>query len=254
MIKLLHGDCLELMQDLGENSIDLVLTDPPYGTTACKWDSIIPLDKMWKLLHEPKKDNVPVVLFGIEPFSSYLRMSNIDQFKYDWIWHKNMVSGVAQAKNKPITTHELIHVFSEGATVHASQTARRVPYNPQGLIEINKTMKNHTHDQIKAGGIGQRPSHKKTYVQTHTNYPKSILYFDCVNRSDSLHPTQKPVALMEYLISTYTNEGDTVLDFCMGSGTTGIACKNLNRNFIGIEKDEEYFKIAKDRIENHQVD
>jgi len=244
MIKLILGDCLDKMKEIPDNSIDLVLTDPPYGTTKCKWDSIIPFDEMWNQLNRVSKSNIAIILFGFEPFSSALRMSNIKNYKYDWIWKKNMVSGVAQAKNKPITTHENIIIFSEGVTVHAIQTNRRMPYNPQGLIKCNKTLKNHKHAHIKAGGIGQRPGHKITYKQEWTNYPKTVLDFNC---DRGMHPTQKPVELMEYLIKTYSNKGDTVLDFAMGSGTTGVACKNLNRNFIGIEIEEKYFKIAQER-------
>ena len=247
MIELYKGDCLEVMDELIAKGVvvDAIITDPPYGTTACKWDSVIPFDAMWERLNKLIKPNGAIVLFGSEPFSSALRMSNIKNYKYDWIWAKNMVSGVAQAKNKPITTHELIHVFSEGATVHASQSKRRMPYFPQDLLKINKSMKSHKHNHIKAGGIAQRPSHKTEYLQENTNYPKTILNFNCERGN---HPTQKPVALMEYLIKTYTNEGELVLDFTMGSGTTGVARKNLDRNFIGIEMDETYFNIAKDRI------
>jgi site-specific DNA-methyltransferase (adenine-specific) len=234
------------MKKIPKESIDLVLTDPPYGTTACKWDSIIPFDKMWKQLKRIIKKNGAIVLFGSEPFSSALRMSNIKYYKYDWVWYKNKVSGVAHAKNKPITTHELIHVFSEGVTVHANQTTRKMPYFPQGIIACNKIIKNTKHKSTKAGGINQRPSHKSTYIQESTNYPKSILNFECEQKG--IHPTQKPVKLMEYLIKTYTLENETVMDFTMGSGTTGVACMNMKRNFIGIEKDKEYFQIAKERI------
>ena len=206
---------------------------------------MIDLPLMWEQLKRVIKPYGAIVLFGAEPFSSFLRTSNIKNYKYDWIWEKNMVSGVAQAKNKPITTHEIIHVFSDGVTVHASQTRKRMPYNPQGLIKINKVMKNHKHDHVKAGGIGQRPSHKSSYTQENTNYPRSILKF---KSERGQHPTQKPVALMEYLIKTYTNEGETVLDFTMGSGTTGVACANLDRKFIGIELDKGYFDIGVDRL------
>jgi site-specific DNA-methyltransferase (adenine-specific) len=243
----MKGDCLELMKDIPDGSVDLILTDPPYGTTACKWDSIIDLPLMWEQLKRIIKPNGAIVLFGGEPFSTALRMSNIKNYKYDWVWEKNMVSGVAQAKNKPITTHENIIVFSDGVTVHASQSKKRMPYFPQGLVPLNKEMKNRKHDHIKAGGIGQRPSHKEVYVQENTNYPRSVLRFKCER---GLHPTQKPVELLEYLVKTYTNENETVLDFTMGSGSTGVAAKNLDRSFIGIEMDEGYFKIAKDRIDN----
>jgi site-specific DNA-methyltransferase (adenine-specific) len=245
---LYNGEALEVMDKLIAEGItvDAIITDPPYGTTACKWDSVIDFEEMWERLNKLIKPNGAIVLFGSEPFSSALRMSNIKNYKYDWVWYKNMVSGVAQAKNKPITTHELIHIFSDGVTVHASQSKKRMPYFPQGLVKLNKVMKNHKHDHIKAGGIGQRPSHKDEYIQENTNYPKTILDFKCER---GLHPTQKPVALMEYMIKTYTNENELVLDFTMGSGTTGVACKNTNRKFIGIELDKDYFNIAKDRIE-----
>ena len=247
MIELIQGDCLEKMKDISDGSIDLILTDPPYGTTACKWDSVIPLEPMWEQLKRIIKPNGAIVLFGGEPFSSALRMSNIKNYKYDWVWHKNMVSGIAQAKNKPIATHENIMVFSEGATVHASQSKRRMPYNPQDLVRCNKTKRNHKHKDVKAGGVNQRPSHKPEYLQEFTNYPRTVLSkFKSIR--NGLHPTQKPVTLMEYLIKTYTNEGETVLDFTMGSGSTGVACLDTDRNFIGIELDPEYFKIAEKRI------
>lgn len=248
-MRLIHGEAITEMRKLIDSGVkvDSIICDPPYGTTACKWDSVIPFEPMWECLKALRKDQAPIVLFGSEPFSSALRMSNIKEYKYDWVWYKNLVSGVAQAKNKPLTTHENILVFSDGVTVHASQTTKRMPYNPQGLTKIDKVQKNHKHDHTKAGGIGQRPSHKSTYVQEFTGYPKSVL--DGFNSERGFHPTQKPVPLLEYLIKTYTQEGDTVLDFTMGSGTTGLACKNLNRNFIGIELDDKYFEIAKGRIE-----
>jgi site-specific DNA-methyltransferase (adenine-specific) len=249
VIELYKGDCLEVMKDIKDKSIDAIICDPPYGTTACKWDSVIDFGLMWGQLNRIIKPNGAIVLFGSEPFSSALRMSNIKNYKYDWIWYKNMVSGVAQAKNKPITTHEVICIFSSGVTVHASQTKKRMPYNPQNLIRINKEVKNHKHKHIKAGGIGQRPSHKKSYIQEFTNYPKTILNIACER---GLHPTQKPIALMEYLIKTYTNENETVLDFTMGSGSTGVACQNTNRKFIGIEQDEKYFEIAEKRIKENE--
>jgi len=246
MIDLKFGDCLELMKNIEPTSVDAIITDPPYGTTDCKWDSVIDLGLMWEQLNRIIKPNGAIVLFGSEPFSSALRMSSIKNYKYDWYWKKNKVTGFTQCKNKPMKNIELISIFSKGTTVHKSQSKNRMTYNPQDIIRIDKTRKN---GKSKFGTIsGKRPSHQDTYKQQFTNYPKMVIDF----KSDTnlIHPTQKPVALMEYLIKTYTNEGETVLDFTMGSGTTGVACKNLNRNFIGIEKDENYFEIATNRINN----
>ena len=244
-IKLIQGDCIQVMDSLISQGIkvDAIITDPPYGTTACKWDSIIPFDEMWQRLNKLIKPNGAIVLFGSEPFSSALRMSNIKNYKYDWYWKKNKVTGFTHCKNKPMKDVELVSIFSEGTTVHKSQSKNRMTYNPQDLIRVDKTCKN---GNGKFGTInGKRPSHKETYTQEFTNYPKMIIDF----KSDTKlsHPTQKPVALMEYLIKTYTNENETVLDFTMGSGSTGVACKNTNRKFIGIEMDEKYFEIAEKR-------
>jgi len=233
-IRLLQGDCLKVMDELIEQGVkvDAIITDPPYGTTACKWDSVIPFDKMWERLNKLIKPNGAIVLFGSEPFSSALRMSNIKNYKYDWIWNKKAFSNPMLAKKQPLRIVENICIFNSKI------------YQPQGLIECNKITKQGSKITENFGG-GKR---KKEYVQTHTNYPRNILDFS--KDRPSKHPTQKPVALMEYLIKTYTNEGELVLDFTMGSGSTGIACKNLNRKFIGIELDEKYFEIAKERIEN----
>lgn len=239
-IDLYQGDCLEVMDKLTEQGIkvDAIITDPPYGTTACKWDVVIPFDEMWEKLKLLRKDKSPIILFGSEPFSSTLRMSNIKEYKYDLIWDKNKGTQPALAKIQPMKSHEIISIFSPS----------RIIYNPQ--MEIGTPYKrNNT-------GYKKNNNHKlglKPIIQNNngTRYPKSILLFPRDFSAQSrLHPTQKPVRLMEYLIKTYTNEGDTVLDFTMGSGTTGVACKKLNRNFIGIELDENYFNIAKDRIEN----
>lgn len=247
MLQLFKGNCLEVMKSIPDASIDAIITDPPYGTTACKWDSVIPFDLMWEQLNRIIKPNGAIVLFGSEPFSSALRMSNIKNYKYDWIWDKVSATNFVHAKNKPMKQHETISVFSLGTTVHKLQSKNRMQYNPQGLIEINKINKKTINSQVS---FSKRPSHKESFISTHTNYPKSILKFI---RDKGLHPTQKPVELIEYLIKTYTNENETVLDFTMGSGTTGVACKNLNRKFIGIEMDDKYFEVAKNRIENHVV-
>ena len=247
---LMKGDCLERMKEIPSGSVEMILTDPPYGTTACKWDSIIPLEPMWEQLKRIIKPNGAIVMTASQPFTTILIASNMKMFKYCWVWEKNNASGFAQSKNKPMTKHEDVVVFSTGVTVHANQTKNRMPYYPQGLIEINKEVSGATGSR-GAGGMQSRPSHKSRIIQTHTNYPSSVLKIS--RPSKTIHPTQKPADLMEYLIKTYTKEDETVLDFTMGSGTTGVAAKNLNRKFIGIEMDDNYFEIAKKRIEDAKV-
>ena len=242
MINLMQGDCLERMREIPDGSVDMVLTDLPYGTTACKWDSIIPLEPMWEQLKRVIKPNGAIVMTAAQPFTTTLIASNIKMFKYCWVWEKSKVSGFTNAKNKPLNTYEDVVVFSKGAC--ANKSSNRMNYYPQDLIKIKKTVSNSKRSGDST--IGNRPSRINDYVQEFTNYPKNIIKFPSESRT--IHPTQKPVALMEYLIKTYTNEGDTVLDFTMGSGSTGVACRNLNRKFIGIEKDENYFNIAKQRI------
>jgi DNA modification methylase len=229
--ELIHGDCLIELPKIFDKKIDLILTDPPYGTTACKWDSVIPFELMWNQLKRVIKDNGSIALFGSEPFSSNLRMSNIKNYKYDWVWNKKAFSNQMMAKKQPLRIVENIIIFNSKI------------YKPQNLKKINKITKQGSKITDNIGG-GIR---EKQYFQEYTNYPRNILEFS--KDKPSKHPTQKPVALLEYLIKTYTNENDTVLDFTMGSGSTGVACKNLNRNFIGIEKDDKYFDIAKQRIE-----
>ena len=229
--ELILGDCLEELKKISDKSVDLVLTDPPYGTTACKWDSVIPFEPMWNQLKRVIKDNSAIALFGCEPFSSNLRMSNINNYKYDWLWNKKAFSNQMMAKKQPLRIVENIIIFNSKI------------YKPQNLKKINKITKQGSKITDNIGG-GLR---KKQYFQEYTNYPRNILEFS--KDKPSQHPTQKPVALLEYLIKTYTNENDTVLDFTMGSGSTGVAAKNLNRKFIGIEKDQNYFNIAKNRIE-----
>ncbi len=241
------GDCLEVMRSMPDKSVDAVITDPPYGTTACKWDTIIPFEPMWEQLHRIIKPNGAMVLFGSEPFSSALRMSNIKHFKYDWIWEKTRTVGFLNAKNAPLKRHEIISVFSLGTTANCSKN--RMEYNPQGLIEINK--KRRSVSQIGDTVVGSRPSRSKDYVAKYTGYPDTVLRFS--NEAKQEHPTQKPIALLEYLIKTYTNEGEMVLDFAMGSGTTGVACVQTGRNFIGIEIDPTYFAIAERRIAEAQL-
>jgi len=247
-MKLYKGDCLEVMKTIQNKSIDAIITDPPYGTTACKWDSVIPFDAMWEQLNRIIKTNGAIVLFGSEPFSSALRMSNIKNYKYDWIWiKKRFNSGFAHAKNKPLKKNENISVFSLAPMGHKIQLRnKRMNYNPQGLKEISKQRNNKT---FQNASFGKRPSSRPT-IQEYEGYPNNILNYDVEQKGKFLHPTQKPIALMEYLIKTYTKENETVLDFTMGSGSTGVACKNTNRNFIGIEQDENYFNIAQQRIKS----
>lgn len=237
MIELIHGDCLEEMKKIPDGSIDLVLTDPPYGTTACKWDTIIPFEPMWEQLKRVTKKNGAIVLFGSQPFTSALVMSNPKMFKYDIVWNKGNTTGFLNAKKIPLRRHEDILVFSE------SKNGKYV-YVPQ--MRTGKLRKKGREIDSEERVYG---AYKASVSVNDQYYPTSILDMGTVYRAKNVHPTQKPVALMEYLIKTYTNEGETVLDFTMGSGTTGVACKNLNRNFIGIELDKEYFDIAKKRIE-----
>lgn len=247
-INLLHGDCLELMKSIPDKSIDMVLCDPPYGTTACKWDVIIAFEPMWNELKRITKDNGATCLFGSEPFSSHLRLSNLKMFKYDWIWEKDNASNFFQAKFCPLNKLEIISVFSMGGTNNGSNI--RMKYYPQGVRSVNWSIEN-TCDKGGMVGIARRSncSMRKgnKYIQTITGYPDRLLKY---KRDKAIHPTQKPVALLEYLIKTYTLENETVLDFTMGSGSTGVACVNLNRKFIGIEKDDKYFEIAKGRIDS----
>jgi site-specific DNA-methyltransferase (adenine-specific) len=217
------------MKEIEDGSVDMILTDPPYGTTACKWDSIIPLEPMWEQLNRVIKPNGAIVMTASQPFTTTLIASNMKMFKYCWYWKKNRATGVLNAKRQPLREIEEVVVFNVKQ------------YNPQGLIEVNQPSRNSVKDYDNYGkGTG------KTYIQKYTKYPRQVLEFKSIQRTT--HPTQKPVALMEYLIKTYTNEGEIVLDFTMGSGTTGVACANLNREFIGIEQDLEYFKIAGRRI------
>lgn len=250
-IKLHHGDCLELMKDIPSGSVDLILCDLPYGTTACAWDSLIPFDDLWTAYRRIAKPRAAIVLTASQPFTSALVMSAIDLFKYEWIWEKPMASGFAHAKNKPLKSHENICVFSRGTTVHASQSEKRMTYFPQ--MEAGKPYVKKKAKQNTETSMGVRPSQPIALLQENngTRYPRSVQLLANPNRG-AVHPTQKPVALMEYLIRTYTNEGDTVLDNCMGSGTTGVACANTGRNFIGMEINEHYFQIASDRIAKPQ--
>ena len=249
MINLLHGDCLELMKTIESGSVDLILTDPPFGTTCCKWDSVIPFEPMWEQLNRIIKPNGAIVLFGSEPFSSMLRCSNLKMFKYDLVWEKSKGSNFVHSKYQPLKTHENIIVFSKGGAAQGSKTP--IKYYPQMTIGVPYD-KGFGQKKISTlnGGLSKSSSiHIKN--ETGNRFPRSVHYYKTAESEGSFHPTQKPVALLEYLIKTYTNEGETVLDFTMGSGSTGVACKNLNRQFIGIEMDDKYFEIAKNRIEQH---
>lgn len=234
-IELWHGDCLELMKDIPDKSIDCILCDLPYGTTRCKWDTIIPFEPLWEQYNRVVKDSGAIVLFGSEPFSSLLRTSNLENYKYDWYWDKIRGVGHLNAKKQPMKNVETISVFYK----------KQCLYNPQMRDrDAPRVSKNNNTQQVfgksQDNFIGETLNKK---------YPITLLTYSKSSQEDmKYHNSQKPVALLEYLIKTYTNEGETVLDNCMGSGTTGVACKNLNRKFIGIELDDTYYEIAKNRI------
>ncbi len=237
MIDLRQGDCLELMKYIPDKSIDMILCDLPYGTTACKWDTIIPFEPLWEQYNRVIKDNAAIVLFGSEPFSTELRHSNLKMFRYDWIWEKEQGANFMLCEYQPYKVHEIISVFSKKTCRYLPQMTKGKPY-----ISGKGTSGDITNNVVK--------------IQTKnsgTRYPRSIQHFSTDKAKGSFHPTQKPIALLEYLIKTYTSIGDTVLDNCMGSGSTGVACVNTNRNFIGIELDDNYFEIAKDRINSHKL-
>jgi len=238
---LYKGDCLEVMKDIPDGSIDAIITDPPYGTTACKWDSVIDFTLMWKQLNRIIKPNGAIVLFGSEPFSSALRMSNIKNYKYDWIWDKvNLYTGTFLANKQPLRRYENIIIFYKKQPTYNKQYRKGQPYKMKRNTLGNGEVTNSKYKRIET-------------INNGSHNPCNILQIEGGNKSEKgQHPTQKPILLMEYLIKTYTNENEIVLDFTMGSGTTGVAAKNLNRNFIGIEQDEKYFKIAEERINKQE--
>jgi site-specific DNA-methyltransferase (adenine-specific) len=242
MIDLRLGDCLEVMKTIPNGSIDAIITDPPYGTTACKWDSVIDFELMWEQLNRIIKPNGAIVLFGSEPFSSALRMSNIKNFKYDWIWEKSKASNFVLAKKQPLKAHEIISIFN--SKIYNPQKTEGKPYN-KGR---EKRTSNLTGFLTEVTNSNNHLLQNKSGLRN----PRSVQYFVTAEREGKYHPTQKPIALMEYLIKTYTQENETVLDFTMGSGSTMVACQNTKRNGIGIEQDENYFKIAQDRIKENQ--
>jgi len=238
-IDLIQGDCLEKMKDIPDKSIDMILCDLPYGTTACKWDTIIPFEPLWEQYKRIIKDNRAIVLTASQPFTSALVMSNIKMFKYEWIWEKSIGANPLLCKKQPMKYHENILVFANGKTIYNPQMTKGKMRDKRPKMFGNKKDENWGGAMREIKGI---ENINDDY------YPRSYQYFSNADQKNKTHPTQKPVALFEYLIKTYTNEGDTVLDNCMGSGTSGVACGNLNRNFIGIELDLEYFKIAEKRI------
>jgi site-specific DNA-methyltransferase (adenine-specific) len=239
MITLYHGDCLVEMSKIADGSVDLILADLPYGTTACKWDNVIPFEPLWAHYWRVLKPNGAVVLFGSEPFSSHLRMSQIKHYKYDWVWNKKNHTNFALAKKQPLKTHENISVFYKCQSVYIPQKTKGNPNHSNGTKYKRKS------EFICDIGLGGDDL-------SGMKNPKSIIEFEKHSSQSKDHQAQKPVALLEYLIRTYTIEGDTVLDNTMGSGSTGVACVNTGRNFIGIEMDDKYFEIAKNRIEKEQ--
>jgi site-specific DNA-methyltransferase (adenine-specific) len=238
MIDLRLGDCLEVMCSIPDKSVDAIICDLPYGTTACKWDSVIPFEPLWAQYKRIIKDNGAIVLFGQEPFSSLLRMSNIGEYKYDWYWEKERLTNVMQVKRRAGKTIETISIFYKMQPTYNAQKTEH-----KGKLVTN-LVKNGSLGAL-VDGQGKKPV---LYRDNRTRHPTQLLKYKRDILTSNLHPTQKPLALIEYFVKTYTNQGDTVLDNCMGSGTTGVACKNLWRNFIGIEQDANYFDIAKNRI------
>ena len=241
MVEIYNGDCIEIMKEIPDRSIDLILCDLPYGTTKCSWDIIISFDDLWKQYKRIIKDNGAIVLFGQEPFSSLLRTSNLDMYRYDIYWEKERLTNIMQVKKRVGKTIETISVFYKNQPT----------YNPQMIKYDGKPRSN----KVKNGKLGKlvddnNDKSVREYVDTGYRYPTQVWKFKRDTLTSNLHPTQKPIALLEELIKTFSNEGDTVLDNCMGSGSTGVASINTNRDFIGIELDENYFRIAKERIQS----
>ena len=242
MIDLYNGDCLEVMKSIPDGSVDMILTDPPYGTTVCKWDSVIPLEPMWEQLKRIIKPNGAIVMTAAQPFTSALVMSNPKMFHHQWIWDKKFAANFPQAKRQPLRTHEDILVFGVTPKYYPQMIKRDTP--------IKKGANKGARIFGGESGLAREDYDKKVYDE---KYPDTILKFSSRSEARGLHPTQKPVALLEYLIKTYTQEGETVLDFTMGSGSTMIACLNTNRKGIGIELDKHYFDIATKRINEHKA-
>ena len=244
--QLMLGDCLERMKEIPSGSVDLVLTDPPYATTKNKWDSVIPFEPMWGQVKRIIKPKGVIVLFAQTPFDKILGASNIDMLKYEWVWFKNRPTGHLNSKFAPLKSHENILVFTKGSTSFVKNTKNSSTYNPQGLVTCLKVNK-----RTRGNGNYDEVNNKMENVALFENYPKSVLSFKV---EVGLHPTQKPVDLLEYLIKTYTNEGETVLDFTAGSFSTGVASLNTNRKFIGVEMEEKYFDIGVNRMSDTEKD
>ena len=250
MINLIQGDCLKEMKKIEDESIDLILCDLPYGTTPCKWDNVLPFDDMWEQYERLIKPEGAIVLFGTEPFSSHLRLSNLKLYKYDWKWEKPNAANFLVFKYQPAKVHEDIMVFGKMATSYSPKG--NMKYNPQMTegkpykLTSGKQKTNNNNPTVRS------PIKRVTTENKGQRYPRSVQRFN--SDKEKLHPTQKPVELLEFLIKTYTDEGDIVLDNCMGSGSTGVACTNTNRDFVGIELDKKYYNIAKERIIRHRED
>lgn len=248
MADIRKGDCLELMRDIPDGSVDMILCDLPYGTTGSKWDSVIPSDKLWAEYRRIISDKGVICLFGTEPFATVMRHDALDLYKYDWIWRKTTVTGFPHARNMPLRDYENIMVFSKAPVGHASKLGeRRMPYKPQGLKQCHQVDKAHKTSLIMHSGTfaNTKETH---YVRTETGFPRMVLDFKKDPKDSKYHLNAKPVALLEYLVKTYTSHGEVVLDNCMGSGSTGVACAHTGRQFIGMELEQEYFDIAAKRI------
>ena len=252
--EIILGDCLEVMQRIPDNSIDCIICDLPYGTTACSWDVVIPFDKLWEQYKRIRKDNCPIVLFGSEPFSTYLRMSNINEYRYDLIWHKNSSGGFVNANKMPMKYHENISIFYKELPTYNPQFQK---YSDSTYKRFKDGEKANRVKQVKystnkiQGGVSYEGLQGVDYSRG--KYPESVIKFPNLSNNKRIHSTQKPVKLIEYLIKTYSNENDLILDNCSGSGTTAIACYNTRRNFICIEKDKDYYEKSVERLEIAQA-
>lgn len=244
-----QGDCLELMKEIPDGSVDMILCDLPYGTTGSKWDCVIDSKKLWGEYRRIIAEKGVIVLFGTEPFATRMRYEPLDLYKYDWIWKKPTVTGFPHARNMPLRDYENICVFSKAPVGHLSKFGvKRMPYNPQGLEKCSQLDKSHKNSLIMHSGTFANMK-EEHYIRTETGFPRMVLNFKKDPKDSKYHLNAKPVALLEYLIKTYTNEGEVVLDNCMGSGSTCVAAINTGRHYIGFEKDPQYFEIAKRRIE-----